>query len=108
MSRETLVPQPEWQTLATLNIISPGVCVTFAPPRGEVQHLCSQVEALGPVAPAWFATLDAWLFGAGADDSRNPLKFWAGDVAEILLFSRALPEAERLAMEGYLRLKYGL
>jgi hypothetical protein len=33
MSRETLVPQPEWQTLATLNIISPGVCVTFAPPK---------------------------------------------------------------------------
>ena len=63
MSRETLVPQPEWQTLATLNIISPGVCVTFAPPHGEAQSLCSQVEALGPVAPAWFATLDAWLFG---------------------------------------------
>ncbi len=63
MSRETLVPQPEWQTLATLNIISPGVCVTFAPPRVEAQRLCSQVEALGPVAPAWFAMLDGWLFG---------------------------------------------
>lgn len=63
MSRETLVPQPEWQTPATLNIISPGVCVTFAPPHAEAQRLCSQVEALGPVAPAWFATLDGWLFG---------------------------------------------
>jgi hypothetical protein len=63
MSRETLVPQPEWQTVATLNIISPGVCVTFAPPHAEAQRLCSQVEALGPVAPAWFATLDGWLFG---------------------------------------------
>ena len=62
MSRETLVPQPEWQTLATLNIISPGVCVTFAPPRAEARRLCSQVEALGPIAPAWFAKLDAWLF----------------------------------------------
>jgi signal transduction histidine kinase len=63
MSRETLVPQPEWQTLATLNVISPGVCVTFAPPHVAAQRLCSQVQALGPVAPAWFATLDAWLFG---------------------------------------------
>jgi two-component system sensor histidine kinase UhpB len=62
MSRETLVPQPEWQTPATLSTISPGICVTFAPPRGEAQRLCSQVDALGPVAPAWFATLDAWLF----------------------------------------------
>jgi signal transduction histidine kinase len=63
MSKQTLVPQPEWQTLATLNIISPGVCVTFAPPQEGPQHLCSQVDALGPVAPAWFARLDAWLFG---------------------------------------------
>jgi two-component system sensor histidine kinase UhpB len=63
MSRETLVPQPEWQTPATLNFISPGVCVTFAPPRAQAQRLCSQVEALGPVAPAWFAALDGWLFG---------------------------------------------
>src|SRR6201996_7974678 len=45
MSRETLVPQPQWQTLATLNIISPGVCVIFEPPQGEPQRLCSQVEA---------------------------------------------------------------
>ncbi len=63
MSRETLVPQPEWETLATLTTISPGVCVTFAPPQGDARRLCSQVDALGPVAPAWFATLDSWLFG---------------------------------------------
>jgi two-component system sensor histidine kinase UhpB len=63
MSRETLVPQPEWKTLATVNIISPGVCVTFEPPQGEAQRLCTQVEVLGPVAPAWFARVDGWLFG---------------------------------------------
>jgi two-component system sensor histidine kinase UhpB len=62
MSRETLVPQPEWQTPATLAVVSPGVCVTFTPPRGEAQRLCSQVEALGPMPPVWFAALDAWLF----------------------------------------------
>src|SRR4051794_13025048 len=61
MSRETLVPQPEWETLSTLTIVSPGICITFAPPRGEAKRLCSQVEALGPVAPAWFAKLDGWL-----------------------------------------------
>ena len=63
MSRETLVPQPDWETIATLDIISPGVCVTFNPPQGGAQRLCSQVDALGAVAPAWFATLDGWLFG---------------------------------------------
>lgn len=63
MSKEALLPQPEWQTLSTLDAISPGVCVTFAPPRGEAKTLCSQVEALGPDAPAWFAALDGWLFG---------------------------------------------
>jgi signal transduction histidine kinase len=63
MSRETLVPQPEWETPATLAIIAPGVCVTFAPPLVEAKRFCSQVEALGPLPPAWFATLDAWVFG---------------------------------------------
>lgn len=63
MSRETLVPQPEWATPETLATISPGVCVTFAPPQAQARQLCSQVDALGPVAPAWFAKLDGWLFG---------------------------------------------
>jgi len=63
MSRETLVPQPEWETLSTLTRVSPGICITFAPPQGEAKRLCSQVEALGPVAPAWFAKLDGRLFG---------------------------------------------
>src|ERR1700761_5489346 len=62
MSRETIVPQPDWRTFETLTVISPGVCVTFAPPQGDPQGLCSQIEALGPVAPSWFATLDSWLF----------------------------------------------
>ncbi len=63
MSRETLVPQPEWETPATLAIIAPGVCVTFAPPLVEAKRFCSQVEALGPLPPAWFATLVAWEIG---------------------------------------------
>lgn len=63
MSRESIVPEPEWETPATLAIIAPGVCVTFSPPLVESKRFCSQVEALGPLPPAWFATLDAWVFG---------------------------------------------
>lgn len=63
MTREVLIPSPEWQTLTTLSILSPGVCVTFAPPGGENQKLCSQVDALGRPAPKWFASLYGTLFG---------------------------------------------
>ena len=64
----------------------------------------SQTDRKRPTAH----TSDVAVIGGGSDDRRNPLQHWAGDVAEILVFSRALPEAERLAVEGYLRLKYGL
>lgn len=45
---------PEWQSFATLNLISPGVCVTFALRGDSPRTLCSQTAALGPAAPAWF------------------------------------------------------
>ena len=55
-------PEPEWQSFATLNLISPGVCVTFAL-RGETpQRLCSQTAALGAAAPAWFVEAYGALF----------------------------------------------
>lgn len=54
--RDGLLPLPEWETLATQSLIAPGVCVTFAPPGHDRRSLCSQVEALGPVPPEWFAT----------------------------------------------------
>ena len=63
MRKDTLLPMPDWETLATLTIISPGVCVTFAPPGNEPRRLCSQVEALGLPAPAWFASLYTSLLG---------------------------------------------
>jgi signal transduction histidine kinase len=64
MQRDSLLPLPEWQTLSTLTIISPGACVSFAPPGGTPRRLCSQVEALGAPAPAWFAALYTALLGA--------------------------------------------
>ena len=63
MRKETLLPMPDWETLSTLTIISPGVCVTFAPPGDAPSRLCSQVEALGAPAPVWFATLYTSLLG---------------------------------------------
>lgn len=53
--RDGLLPFPEWETLATQSLVAPGVCVAFAPPGRERRLLCSQVEALGPVPPEWFA-----------------------------------------------------
>jgi two-component system sensor histidine kinase UhpB len=54
MARGTLMTLPEWKSVATQSIISPGVCVTYAPPGADQQTLCSQVEVLGPQAPQWF------------------------------------------------------
>jgi signal transduction histidine kinase len=63
-------PAPEWQSFATLNLISPGVCVTFAL-RGEVsQTLCSQTASLGPTAPSWFINAYDALFPGGASVER--------------------------------------
>lgn len=64
MQKDTLLPVPDWETLSTLTIISPGVCVSFAPPGEVPRRLCSQVETLGQPAPAWFATLYTTLLGA--------------------------------------------
>jgi two-component system, NarL family, sensor histidine kinase UhpB len=47
-------PAPEWQSFAILNLISPGVCVTFALRGDTPRTLCSQTAALGPRAPGWF------------------------------------------------------
>lgn len=63
MRNNALLPSPDWQTLATLNIVSPGVCVTFIPPAEQSQRLCSQLEALGAPAPAWFAEIYTSLLG---------------------------------------------
>lgn len=63
MSRETLLPSPEWETLATLNVLSPGVCMTFAPPGAQARTLCNRAGTAGEAAPTWFASLDRRLFG---------------------------------------------
>ncbi len=63
MSKDTLLPMPDWETLATASVVSPGICVTFAPPHDEPRQLCSQIEALGEPAPEWFGESFNFLFG---------------------------------------------
>jgi signal transduction histidine kinase len=64
MQRGSLLPLPDWDTVETQSIISPGVCVTFGLPGADRHKLCSQVEALGPPAPSWFANAYLALFGS--------------------------------------------
>jgi two-component system sensor histidine kinase UhpB len=65
-SHRFLLPVPEWETIETLKLISPGVCVTFAPSGDEPRTLCSQTEGVGAQAPAWFAIAYERAFGPQA------------------------------------------
>jgi signal transduction histidine kinase len=59
-----LLPAPEWETLETLKLISPGVCVTFrAAERQPGRTLCSQTEGVGAAAPEWFSAAYETLLG---------------------------------------------
>jgi hypothetical protein len=53
-------------------------------------------------------TSDTLTLGGGTDSRGNPLRYFSGDIAEILVFGRALSESERDAIERYLHGKYGL
>jgi signal transduction histidine kinase len=70
-SRDMLVPLPDWETLATVSIVSPGICVTFAPPGEPPHKLCSQIEAVGASPPAFFAAVSDGLFGPPAPVRRD-------------------------------------
>jgi signal transduction histidine kinase len=63
LERDHLVPVPDWETLGTMKVISPGVCVTFAPGSEAPRHLCSQLDTIGDPAPAWFQAVYDQVFG---------------------------------------------
>ncbi|WP_366935751.1 ATP-binding protein [Hyphomicrobium sp.] len=90
VSRETLLPMPEWETLATASIVSPGICVMVKPPGVDPRQLCSQIEALGEPAPAWFAATYGFLFGPQVEQKRY-LSIRDKDAGYVL--SAAQPEA---------------
>ncbi len=63
LDKASLLPLPQWRSLATQSLIAPGVCVTFSPPSGEKSTLCNQIEALGPQPPKWFSQASVVLLG---------------------------------------------
>ena len=48
MSKDTILPLPDWETLSTLTVIAPGVCVSFAPPGNEPRKLCRSPVPVSP------------------------------------------------------------
>lgn len=63
MRRDNVLPIPNWESLATLKLVSPGVCIAYAPTGEEPQKLCSRLEGVGAAAPEWFARAYRQIFG---------------------------------------------
>jgi signal transduction histidine kinase len=63
-SREHLLPLPEWRTMETMKLISPGVCVRFEPMGPFETPLCGQSKGIGRQPPKWFAATLQTLFGS--------------------------------------------
>lgn len=81
-TREQLLPVPEWRTLETMKLISPGVCVEFQPAIAFEKPLCGQSEGLGKTPPRWFASIVPIFLGSHAEVVRpvSPRAASAGTV----------------------------
>ena len=62
-TREHLLPVPEWRTIETMKLISPGVCVQFEPAGAFEKPLCGQSKGIGKAPPPWFAATVQTLLG---------------------------------------------
>jgi len=80
--REHLVPVPEWRTLETMKLISPGVCVEFQPATAFERPLCGQSQGIGRTPPHWFAAIIPTFLGSHAEVVRpvSPRAAAAGTV----------------------------
>jgi signal transduction histidine kinase len=99
-TREHLLPLPEWRTMETVKLISPGVCVRFEPMGAFERPLCGQSKGIGKTPPLWFAATAQTLFGAHAAIT-EPLSTRAAAVGTV----SAIPDpdaAVRLAWERVL------
>ena len=99
-NREHLLPVPEWRTLETMKLISPGVCVRFEPAAAFDKPLCGQDKGIGRAPPTWFATAVHAVLGnhAAVAQSISPRTTSAGTVS-----AAADPDAAiRLAWEHIL------
>jgi len=62
-AREQLLPVPEWRTIETMKLISPGICVELRPQAEFETPLCGQSKGLGQPPPAWFTRTVTMLLG---------------------------------------------
>lgn len=83
MRRDNILPIPEWETLATLKLISPGVCISYAPASEAPRTLCSQIEGVGAPPPQWFGAAFDILFGAQPSVTR-PLTVRAPETGAVV------------------------
>ncbi len=65
--REHLLPVPDWRTLETMQLISPGVCVQFEPAAAFERPLCGQSQGIGRSPPRWFESLVPTVLGSHAE-----------------------------------------
>lgn len=81
-AREHILPVPDWRTLETMKLISPGVCVEFQPATAFEKPLCGQSEGLGKTPPRWFAAIVPMILGSHAEVIRpvSPRAASAGTV----------------------------
>jgi len=61
--REQLLPVPDWRTIETMGLISPGICVRFEPAGAFEKPLCGQSKGVGQSPPRWFAAAAQKLLG---------------------------------------------
>jgi two-component system, NarL family, sensor histidine kinase UhpB len=61
--REALLPAPDWESIAILKVIAPGICIGFRLGLQQPRNMCSQTEGVGTPAPAWFVRGYDILFG---------------------------------------------
>ncbi|MCK1641041.1 histidine kinase [Bradyrhizobium sp. 157] len=61
--REQLLPVPEWRTIETMGLISPGICVRLEPAGAFEKPLCGQNKGIGQSPPRWFAATVQTLLG---------------------------------------------
>ncbi|WGR74131.1 MULTISPECIES: histidine kinase [unclassified Bradyrhizobium] len=80
--REHLLPVPDWRTLETMKLISPGVCVEFQPAAAFEKPLCGQNQGIGKAPPRWFAAIVPTFLGSHAEVVRpvSPRAAAAGTV----------------------------
>ncbi len=69
-TREQLLPVPEWRTIETMKLISPGVCIQLLPRTEFEKPLCGQSKGIGKPAPLWFAATVRTLLGDHAAVAR--------------------------------------